>query len=129
VRSFQYGLAGAELVSGNAHRIIWTLGTGWVAKQLSYRHTNCDTGVETEFTVAQMVDFVAGEARLFCPDFVWDRTVLQRFFVADSLPALSEDTALTDYAGLAPARGNPRGSVRMVNDKEILKPLNRFHES
>jgi hypothetical protein len=44
----------------------------------------------------------------------------------EGLPALEPDEILAEYGTLLGTEGGPEGSVRVVNDEEILSPLERY---
>jgi hypothetical protein len=125
LRDWQYGLSGASLVSGNGHRIIWILQAGAIQPKPSYRVTTA-LGQERSFTTAELEEFLTSQPRLYTPDFLWDRAEPQMFLEPAGLPTLTEDDVLTDVAGLLAVEGAPEGSVRVVNDEEILSPLERY---
>jgi hypothetical protein len=129
LRPFQAGLAAASLHTGNAHRLFWTVSTPGPGPTLSYRYTDLDTGAESTLTPAQVTALLAGKARGFSPDFVWDRIDPQAFALVPGLPALVTDDVLADYARLLPADLPTEGDVRMVNDEELLEPLDRYRET
>ena len=125
LRDWQYGISGASLLSGNGHRIIWILQEGAIQPTASYRVTTA-LGEERSFTPAEREAFLASHARLYTPDFLWDRAEPQMFLEPAGLPTLTQDDVLTDFAALLAVEGAPEGSVRVVNDEEILSPLERY---
>jgi len=127
LRSFQNGLGGGSLLTGNAHRILWILLDGsYLAPTASYKHTNLDDGVEVSFTPTQRDKFLSGKARLYSPDFLWERVDPQPFYLMADLPEMKEDESLDEYSKLMPVTDAPDGSVRIVNDETILDPLDRY---
>lgn len=128
LRDWAYGLSSSasRLVSGNGHRVIWTLGTNWLSPTVQYVVTMIPSGFEAIFTTAQASAFLARQAKLYPPDFLWDHVAPEAFDLPASLPALTEDGDLAESAALQPVTGTPVGDVRMVNDAEILGPLGRW---
>jgi hypothetical protein len=123
LRGFQFGLASASLVTGNAHRLFWMLRA--IGSPASYRHTDLDTGEEVGLSPAQVQALLSGTPRAFSPDFVWDRLAPETFYLIQALPSLEADDGLAEFARLAPA-DLPEGDVRIVNDAELLAPLGRY---
>ena len=128
LRDWQYGLSSASmlLLSGNGHRVLWQLGTGWISPALQYVVTQISSGIEAAFTAAQMTAFLQKSARLYAPDFLWNRTVPEAFDLPGALPALTPDGSLADFGSLVPVASAPSPSVRMINDQEILDPVARY---
>ncbi len=126
LRDWQYGLAGAEFLAGNAHRIVWTLSAPWINPSLSAYVTDLATGVEKSFTAAQYLAWLGTQTKLLSPDFAWDYTDPKQFSLADQLPALTADDALGDLAGLFEAEVASPGSLRAANDETILGPLGKY---
>jgi hypothetical protein len=128
LRDWQYGLnaSATRLVSGNGHRIIWTLGTGALQTTITYRLTLLPSGAETTFTSEQVLALMAARAALYTPDFLWGRSAPEAFDLPVDLSGLTTDVTLADLAVLEAVVGAPSGDVRMVNDAEILTPLGRY---
>jgi len=128
LRPWQYALAGSacRLLTGNGHRLIWVCGIGAISPILRYYYTNLDDGTEVSMTRAQVAALLASKSNMLTPDFCWERLEPQGFYALDALPALEVDEALADYGTLLGTEGGPEGSVRVVNDEEILSPLERY---
>jgi hypothetical protein len=129
LRDWQYGLnAGAtRLITGNGHRVIWQLGVGALQPVPAYYLTTlAATVTETHFTPAQLQAFLASQAALYPPDFLWDSVAPETLDEVAQLPTLEVDAQLADLGVLQVAEGAPAGSVRMVNDEQILDPLDRY---
>lgn len=126
IRDWQFGLAGADLVGGNAHRIVWTLSSPWIQPTTVYYTTNLLTGKETGFSLDQVADLLQTQVRYLQPDFLWDYAEPNGFFLPDSLPDLTDDDALEDLAQLESATGAAAGSTRAANDRDILESLDRW---
>ena len=128
LRPWQYGLAGAHcrLIDGNGHRLFWTCGIGAIQPETRYIYTDLDTQAETILTQERLLQFLASRRRLLTPDFCWERLDPQDFYALEALPALEPDDVLADYGALLGTEDGPEGSVRVVNDEEILSPLERY---
>ena len=127
LRSFNFGVAGGTLITGNAHRILWVLLDGsYLNPTANYKHTKLDDGAEVSLTPAQRDTLLSGSARLYSPDFLWERVDPQPFYLMADLPEMKEDDSLDEYSKLTPVTDAPEGSVRIVNDEEILTPLDRY---
>ena len=130
LRDWQYGLSAeaTRLLTGNGHRLIWQLGVGALQPVPAYYLTTllATTATETHFTPAQLEAFLASEAALYPPDFLWDSIAPETFDEVTQLPTLEADSQLADLGLLQVAEGAPAGSVRMVNDEAILDPLDRY---
>ena len=128
LRDWSWGLnaSATGLITANGHRLVWRLGEGAVSPTMTYRLTDLLSGSEQVFTPDQVAQWLGGQARLFTPDFCWDRMEPAAFDLPASLPAIVADDVLADYAALLPADGAPDGSARIVNDEGILSPLDRY---
>lgn len=128
LRPWQYGLSGSacRLVAGNGHRLIWVLGVGAISPIQRYYSTNLDTGAEVSLNSTEVAALLASRSLMLTPDFVWERQDPQGFYALESLPTLTPDDVLTEYASLLAVEGAPEGSVRVVNDEAILSPLDRY---
>jgi hypothetical protein len=141
LRAWSYGYAGAELISGNGHHVVWCLLTGALDPHPTYYVTNLDSGDEHSFTntVANMllsgevmdtlapndISFFTGvHAKLMTPEFLWSNRVPEKFFVPGSLPVTTEDKDLEPYAHLSGGQAN--GSTRIINDQTVLLPLGKW---
>jgi hypothetical protein len=129
LRDWQYGLAGAALITGNGHRLFWSCGIGAIQPVTRYLYTDLDAGVEMTLASAQALLVLASKRHLLPPDFCWERLEPQGFHAIDRLPALEADELLAEYGALLGTEGAPEGSVRVVNDEEILSPLERYQTS
>ncbi|MFB3816152.1 MAG: hypothetical protein ACE147_00695 [Candidatus Methylomirabilales bacterium] len=131
LRGWQPGLnAGVtERVTGNGHRLVWTLGTGAAVPIQTVLVTDLDTGAERVVTPADWAAWWERSAKLYPPDFLWDRQAPEAFLQPAALPALTEDAALAELAGLVPLAQRLEGSVRIVNDQDTLAPLDRYRET
>jgi hypothetical protein len=140
-RTWQYGLAGAELLAGNGHHVVWALLEGAINPQPRYFVTNLDSYAERAFvnqftntvlsgeSFDQMAPndiawFTQANAKLFTPNFLWSDLVPERFFDPNKLPVTEEDKALKPYATLS--GGQATGSTRMINDYDLLMPLGKW---
>ena len=122
---WQFGIASADLLTANAHRLLWSYTTpGW--NTLSFRYTDLDSGAELGLTMQQLEALLSSKARLFSPDFMWDRVDPEEFSLIADLPTLTQDEALSPYSKLTPTDAAAEGSVRIVNDESILAPLDRY---
>ncbi len=128
LRPWQYGLSGQHctLIDGNGHRLFWTCGIGAIQPETRYVYTDLDTHVETTLTRERLLQFLASRRRLLTPDFCWERLEPQGFYALEALPALEPDEILAEYGALLGTEGGPEGSVRVINDEEILSPLERY---
>lgn len=125
LRSFQYGLQGAALLDGNAHRIVWTLSAPWLNPRATAYVTALDAAIERAFTPAQLQAWSNTQGKLLSPDFLWAEAPPD-FFRPGDLPTLAEDGPLKDFAALFPAEQRVSGSVRAANNQELLSPLDRY---
>lgn len=126
LRAFQFGLAGASLVGGNAHRIVWTLSSPWFQPQTVYYATNILTGKETGFSPAQVEKLLETQMGYLQPDFLWDREDPNNFYLPDKLPDIEGDVVLEDLGKLVILSGSETGNIRAANNEEILSPLDRY---
>ncbi len=128
LRPWQYGLSGQNctLIDGNGHRLFWICGIGAIQPITRYIYTDFGTQAETVLTQERLLQFLASRRRLLTPDFCWERLEPQDFYALEALPALEPDDVLADYGTLLGTEGGPEGSVRVINDEEILSPLERY---
>jgi hypothetical protein len=124
IRDYQADNFGVE--AWNAHRMVWSLGDDLYV-------TDLETGAEAQFTEAQKAAWVADDVELLLldPDFLWDRGIQHRFFVAEDLPVAQEDAVILHLAGIQglPEDAEPMAqATRAVNDEDILSPLGRYLE-
>lgn len=128
IRAFQYCLAGAGLLAGNAHRIIWTLSAPWYSPTTTLHVTNLLTGEERSFTAAQAEALLGMRSFILSPDFAWNYDDPKQFYLPDQLPALATDDVLADVAGLLEQDLAVPGSIRAANDQDVLEPIGRYLE-
>lgn len=145
LRDWQYGLAGAELLTANGHEVVWSLLTGALDPKPTYYVTNLDSLREVAFSNEAAHQIVSGEvldalnknditflkqtnAKLFTPNFLWSDKVPERFYGPNALPETTEDSALTPFAHLI-GQGGGSGSTRVLNDETLLMPLGKWQSS
>ena len=126
LRDWQYGLNGASLLLGNAHRIIWMLSAPWYSPTTTLYTTDLLTGQEVFFTADQWELLLRTKSFLLSPDFVWDYDDPKQFYSPDKLPALISDDVLKDLARLFEVGLTTPGSIRAANNESILDPLGRY---
>ena len=126
LRPFQYGLQGASLFAGNAHRIIWALNAPWYSPRVTFYMMNLLTGQETPFTTAQVTALFGTKTFLLSPDFAWDYNDPKQFYSTAQLPVIVADPALANLGALLTESLMVPGSIRAANNQAILEPLGEY---
>ncbi len=128
LRDWEHGLSAAacRLLTGNGHRLFWTCGVGAIQPTVRYVYTDLDALAETVLTQEQALQLLTSRRQLLTPDWCWERLGPQGFYALEALPVLEPDEIMAEYGALLGAEGGPEGSVRVINDPEILDALDRY---